>query len=140
MKPLEHTTLSRIQFKVDSGADLTTVSKKELVLLGYSYEWIEKNIQTDLKHTLSRAGGKPQPAYYIQITASNILGRELVNWPFYIRKERHLDFPNLLGINILTYFNFSFNYEEWYLYIETVTNPKKSLPMLPNQSVCEITV
>jgi hypothetical protein len=123
---------------VDSGADLTTISKKELVLLGYSYEWIEHNIHTDFAHTLSRAGGKPQPACYIQIPTSNILGRELTNWPFYIRQERHLDFPNLLGINILSYFNFKFDYQEWCFYIESIAIPKNTLSMLSDQSICEI--
>jgi hypothetical protein len=56
MKPLENTVLSRVLFKVDSGADLTTISKKELILLGYSYEWIESHMVADLSRTLSRAG------------------------------------------------------------------------------------
>ena len=138
MKPSKQQTLSRVQFKVDTGADFTTISKKELVSLGYSYDWIEQNIKEDTNHTLSRAGGKPQSAYYIQISLSNILGRELINWPFYIRKEPHLDFPNLLGLNILTYFNFQFDYREWIFLIEHIVNPKYKLPMMVEQSIYDI--
>ena len=139
MKPSKYQALSRVQFKVDTGADFTTISKKELVSLGYSYDWIEQNIKEDPYHTLSRAGGKPQPAYYVQISLSNILGRELINWPFYIRKERHLDFPCLLGLNILTYFNFQFDYEKWIFSIKHIVNPKFKLPMLVEQTIYDIT-
>ena len=138
MKPNKRTTLSRVQFKVDTGADFTTISKKELVLLGYSYEWLEEHMKVDVTHTLSRAGGKPQPAYYIQITVSNILGRELLNWPFYIRKERDLDFPNLLGLNLLIYFNICFDYREWTFTIEHIDKPGNKIPMLPDQLICSL--
>jgi hypothetical protein len=138
MKPFENTVLSRVLFKVDSGADLTTISKKELLLLGYSYEWIESNMIADLTRTLSRAGGKAEPAHYIQVQVFNLLGRDLVNWPLYIRKERHLDFPNLLGINVLTFFKFTFDFENWDFFIEVIPKPKRSLPKLEGQTVFEL--
>jgi len=107
------------------------------LFLGYSYEWVDSHRVEDAARTISRAGGKPQPACYVQIPVANILGRELVNWPFYIRKEQHLDFPNLLGINILAHFNFRFDYEEWMFYIESIAKSKINLPMLSDQSICE---
>ena len=138
MKPYNDITLSQVRFKVDTGADLTTISKQELVYLGYSYEWIEKNTIESQSHTLARAGGNPHPACYVQIDIANVLGCELLNWPFYIRKEPNLDFPNLLGINILAHFDFSFNYSSWMFEIAYSKNPKNSLPMLSDQSIHEI--
>jgi hypothetical protein len=88
--------------------------------------------------TLSRAGGKPQPAYYVQIAISNIEGHTLVNWPFYIRKERQSDFSNLLGLNVLAYFNFRFDYKIWKFYIRPIATPKKIFSMLPDQSICDV--
>lgn len=139
MKPYKSVTLENIDFKVDTGADLTTIAKKELVRLGYSYQWIEKHIIESKNYTLSRAGGKAEPACYIQIPIANVLDRDLVNWPFYVRKENHLDFPNLLGINILTHFNFLFDYENWNFNIKSAQMPKKKLPMLSDQYIENLT-
>jgi hypothetical protein len=138
IKPLGSTVLAKALFKVDSGADLTTISKKELVLLGYSYDWIDAHIVADSSHMLSRAGGNAEPAYYLQLDVLNLLGREYVKWPLYVRKEKHLDFPNLLGVNMLTYYKFAFDYEQWTFLIERIPKPKRLLPMLNTQLVFDI--
>jgi predicted aspartyl protease len=138
IRPYEKRHLSEVQFKVDSGADLSTISKIHLIRIGYSYEWIEAHMIADLTHTLSRAGGTAEPAYYIKFDVINLLDKEFVNWPLYIRKERNVDFPNLLGINMLTYFNFQFDYEKWIFGIKSISQPKTKLPMLHNQSVHEV--
>jgi hypothetical protein len=44
----------------------------------------------------------------------------------------------LLGLNVLTYFNFRFDYRKWKFHIKPIATPKKLFPMLPNQSICEV--
>jgi predicted aspartyl protease len=127
--------LSYLQFKIDTGADLTTISKKDLMLLGYSHKWIEKNKVEEPARTLTSAGGKTQTACYIKMDTINILGRELIHWPLYIRKENEYDFPNLLGINVLSHFNLFFNFRDWVFKIENIIIPKKVLPVLPGQHI-----
>jgi len=48
IKPLSNSTMLPIEFKVDAGADNTTISKSDLVILGYDMAWIRQNkgIQT----------------------------------------------------------------------------------------------
>ena len=43
IKPLDDITLSKVRFKVDTGADRTTISKASLLQIGYSMDWINKN-------------------------------------------------------------------------------------------------
>jgi len=138
LKPFEGMTLERVRFKLDTGADLTTISKKELNVLGYSPEWIKENTVKEEKRTLSSAGGRSVTAYYVPILISNLFGRDFKKWPFYIRIEDDRDYPNLLGIDVLAHFNFSISYDSGFLEIEPASNPVIRLPMLEGQEVGEL--
>ena len=135
MKPLGSMRLEGVRFKLDTGADLTTISKKDLGALGYGAKWISKNAFEDYTHTLTSAGGKSMAAYYVLIPVSNLFGKDFRNWPFYILMEDDRDFPNLLGINVLSYFNFTFNYDAGYLGIEAAKKPVIKLPLIADQEV-----
>jgi hypothetical protein len=135
MKPYGSQTLERVHFKLDTGADLTTISKKELNVLGYSTEWIRENIVKEDKRKLSSAGGKGVTAYYVPIQIANLFGKDFRNWPFYIHVEEDRDFPNLLGIDMLAHFNFEFNFDTGYLGIEPAKNPLIKLPLMSGQEV-----
>ena len=138
LKPFNSKILESKEFKIDTGADLSTISKGYLIDLGYSKEWINKNIKLDPYSSLSRAGGEEEPAYFIQIANASILGLPLINWAFYIIPDWKYDFSNLLGINILLYFKFYFDYTTWKLNIRPERNPLNKLPLLLNQEVGEI--
>jgi len=137
MKPFDNLRLEKVQFKVDTGADLTTITKKELNVLGYTADWIKANTIKEEKRTISSAGGRNQHAYYVQIPISNLFGKDFKNWPFYIRIEDDRDFPNLLGLNVLTYFKFAFQYDIGYLEIEPLKDSIIKLPLKAEQEVNE---
>ena len=140
IKPHGQIAMRALQFKLDTGADLTTINKSDLKLLGYNEEWISTNLQKDESHTISRAGGVKESAYYLIIPTANILGRELRNWPFYIRPEKDKNFPNLLGINVLSHFNFAFDYDNGYLSIGLAKNPVIRLPLFIGQEIGELSI
>ena len=52
---------------MNTGADLTTINKSDLILLGYSEDWINAYLQKDEMRSISRAGGVKELAYYITI-------------------------------------------------------------------------
>ena len=139
MKPYSGTILGRLVFKLDTGADLTTISKKELQVLGYTTEWIAENAVKEDNRMLISAGGKSMSAHYVNIPISNVFGKDLINWPFYILIDKDRDFPNLLGINVLSHFNFMFSYDTGYLEINPATAPIVKLPMNDGQEICEYT-
>ena len=99
VKPLDSLRLESVRYKLDTGADLTTISKKDLNILGYGVQWIEKNTVKDEAHMLSSAGGRSVTAYYVQIPIVNLFGKDFRNWPFYIHVEADRDFPNLLVVH-----------------------------------------
>ena len=134
--PYDRIILLNIEFQVDTGADLTTINKSLLTTrLGYPKEWIMANAVRDAKRTISRAGGKKEPAWYVVIPIANVLGRDLKNWPFYIRIEDDRDYPSLLGIDVLSHFNFTINYGKGYFSAEPEINPAISIPMLSGQEI-----
>ena len=83
IKPLGKTILAPIEFKVDTGADLTTISKEDLVYLGYDIAWINNNaiVFKDEEKPTTASGDKIN-AGYVRLPIINILGYEGKEWPF----------------------------------------------------------
>lgn len=124
IKPYDSHVLEHVMFKLDTGADLTTISKADLELLGYTPDWIVSNTKISEEREVASAGGNFEKARYIQIPKANFLGRDLVNWPFHIRSEAGKDYRNLLGIDVLSNFDFSFKFSEGILQIIPISNIK----------------
>jgi len=125
-------------FKLDTAAGITTISKKSLKQLGYDDDWVKSNTTIGPIKEVSSAGGKYEPAYCVVLPVSTILGKTLNNWPFYIRPEDDRDYRNLLGVDILSHFEFTFSYKVGCVKIEPIDDPYIEFPMLPNQSIDEL--
>jgi len=107
IKPQDDITLDTLDFKVDTGADATTISKASLDKFGYDMGWIKQNavmFKDDAKPTT--ASGDKINAGYVQLLLINILGYEGKFWPFQIIMDDNRDFRNLLGRDLLTGFNY----------------------------------
>ena len=110
IKPLNGITMSPVDFKVDTGADFTTISKVHLQILGYSKVWINQNIIMTKGATV--ASGDQVRTGVVQMPIINILGYEAHNWPFLIMADDDKDFRNLLGRDLLSGFNYTFNNDD----------------------------
>jgi len=116
--------LKDVVFKVDTGADFSTISKNALHELGYNNDWISENKEFGAT-SASGASGEKLEAYFVRLPVINIFGIEGVDYPFGILldKEENLpkpscrgceyteakkvDFRPLLGNDILSCFNIS---------------------------------
>lgn len=107
-KPYGDTIMRAVHMKVDTGADLTTLSKEKLYDLGYDSEWIKENAITGDKYNLITAAGDIEIVGLVQIPLVNILGYEADNWPFRIAMDEKRDFHNLLGRDLLAGFDYTF--------------------------------
>lgn len=139
MKPLDGVTLSPIEFKVDTGADTTTISKYALGVLGYSMDWIKQNaviLKEEDKPTT--AAGHKINAGYVQLPLINILGYEGKNWTFQIVMDENQDFRNLLGRDLLTGFNYQFDNDNDIFTISHTKMFKPRYKFLPKQEINEI--
>ncbi|MCL2225454.1 MAG: retropepsin-like domain-containing protein [Defluviitaleaceae bacterium] len=139
IKPQGDITMSDTFFKVDTGADKTTVSKQDLMDLGYDMEWIKQNavIYEDEQKPTTAAGDKIN-AGYIQLPLINILGYEGRNWVFQIIMDEDQDFRNLLGRDLLTGFNYNFDNDGDTFSISRTKVFKPRYEFLPKQEINEI--
>jgi len=138
IRPKEKLIYRRILFKLDTGAGITTISKASLNSLGYGDEWIKTNTVIGPIKEVSSAGREFEPAYCVVLPLSTLFGKTLRNWPFYIRPEDDRDYRNLLGVDIFSYFDFTFSYRTGHLNIEPIENPVVKYPMLTDQGIDEL--
>lgn len=131
--------MSPVAFKVDTGADATTISKLSLKKLGYDDTWIQQNtIIFQEKDKPTTASGDKIDAGYIQLPIINVLGYEGRYWPFQIILEEKQDFRNLLGRDLLTGFNYCFDNDEDIFTIERADRFKPRYQFLDNQEINEL--
>ena len=109
-KPLNTQTMLPFRFKIDTGADSSTISKEDLQDLGYSIKEINEGIIQ--RGLVTLANNTTIEAGTIQIPLINILSYECKQWPFTIIVEEGKDFKNLLGRDLLAGFNYTFNNDE----------------------------
>ena len=139
VKPNDNITLFPVEFKVDTGADFTTISKISLIKLGYSKDWIDKNMVVHKDEDMpTTASGDKINAGYIQLPLINILGYEGKQWPFQVILDDTKDFRNLLGRDLLTGFNYSFNNDEDVFTIAGAKEFKPLFSFLPGQQINEV--
>jgi hypothetical protein len=141
VKPLSGITLRKTFFKVDTGADTTTISKKDLQKLGYDMDWIKQNVVVyEDEHKPTTASGEKINAGYVQLPIINILGYEGRNWAFQVIMDEKQDFRNLLGRDLLTGFNYTFDNDEDVFSIARTKTFKPRYKFLPQQEINEIAV
>jgi predicted aspartyl protease len=141
IKPINDTTMRPISFKVDTGADKTTISRYHLFLLGYGAEWLKQNVvMYEDKEKPTTASGEKISAGYVQLPLINILGYEGKNWSFQVILDEKHDFRNLLGRDLLTGFNYSFDNDADVFSISRTKTFKPRYEFLPNQEIHELHV
>jgi predicted aspartyl protease len=139
IKPQDTITLLPIDFKVDTGADTTTISKLSLAKIGYDMDWIKQNVvifKDEDKPTT--ASGDKINAGYVQLPLINLLGYEGKHWPFQIIIDENQDFRNLLGHDLLTGFNYWFNNDDDKFTIDRAKTFKPRYKFLSDQEINEI--
>lgn len=139
IKPKDDITLYSVVFKVDTGADITTISKNTLMDLGYNMDWIIQNtVAFEDKDKPTTAAGDKINAGYITLPLINILGYEGKHWPFQIIIDENQDFRNLLGRDLLVGFNYEFNNDDGKFTITRTKNFKPQYKFLQDQEINEV--
>ena len=133
IKPYNDTTMLPVDFKVDTGADFTTISKVRLNHLGYNMVWINKNAEKSGSATT--ASGEYVEIAVVRIPMFNFLGYEARNWPFVILPNKDKDFRDLLGRDLLTGFNYTFNNDDDIFQIAMAREFKPRFDFLPGQEI-----
>ena len=122
-----------IAFKIDTGADVSTLSKSNLHTLGYDDEWIKANI-TATSQTISVASGVKANFCYVRLPLLNFYGYEAIDWPFAVLLGK-LDYRPLLGLDLLGGFNFNLDNDNDCFTLKRTRAFKRRRPFLPNQEI-----
>lgn len=139
IKPMNKLLMKLVNFKVDTGADTSAISKLDLVKLGYNMDWIRNNVVIFAdKDKPVVASGEKVSAGYIQLPLINIFGYEGKNWPFQVIVDEDKDFRNLLGRDLLTGFNYQFNNDDDIFSISMAKTFKPRYTLLPGQEIHEL--
>lgn len=111
IRPKDALTMRSIDYKVDSGANRTTISAMELLKLGFDEDWIKSSgrlLSGNARPTL--ASGLPvDGCYLITLPEIRIVDWVGYNWPF--MTSLSLPFRFLLGTDSMQFFNWNFDYE-----------------------------
>ena len=128
IKPYDSLLMKDIKFKVDTGADFSTISKSALRDLGFSDDWIEENKEPVATST-TVASGEEVVSYNIRLPLINIYGIEGTDYPFGILMDKEvylpkptckgcgfteakkLDYRPLLGNDILSCFKVAIDWD-----------------------------
>jgi hypothetical protein len=127
-------TMAFIEYKVDTGANRTAISRDLLNNLGYDDSWIRtgKLLIGDDRPTV--ATGEPiDDCYNVALPEIHIGGCVGYNWPFLTSLSKQ--FRYLLGTDTMRFFNWEFNYERDTCRFELIPGMRKTLFNQKEQSI-----
>ena len=127
-------TMIRADYKVDTGANCTTISNKWLKEFGYDEAWIKsgKLLKGDARPTV--ASGLPVDDCYEVILPEIHIGDWVgYNWP--VITSLSVPFKFLLGTDSMQFFNWNFDYENSVCRFDLIPGKRKLLFNQKEQSI-----
>jgi len=134
IRPHNAQTMEIVSYKVDTGANCTTISKERLLGLGYDENWIKSGRRLKGGETPTAATGLPIADCY-EVTLPEIRIGDWVgyNWPFITSLSA--SFKLLLGTNSMQFFNWNFNYGMGFCEFALIPGKRKILFNNVEQSI-----
>ena len=134
IKPNGITTMQSATYKVDSGANCTTISRDELLKLGYDENWIRKGKHLVGENAPTVASGIPIEDCYEVILPEIRIGDWVgYNWP--VLTSLSVPFKFLLGTDSMRFFNWHFDYESGICRFDLIQGKRKLLFNHEEQSI-----
>jgi hypothetical protein len=126
--------MKHVLFKVDSGANRTTLNCEFLYLLGYDENWIKSGtlLENDARPTLA-SGFVIDDCYQVILPEIHIGDWVGYNWPALTSPS--VPFKFLLGTDSMQFFNWNFNYESGFCKFGLIPNKRKILFNNKEQSI-----
>ena len=134
VKPNNSPSMERVRYKVDTGANCTTIGRKRLSELGYDENWIQsgKLLVGDERPTV--ASGLPVDDCYEVILPEICIGDWVgYNWP--VLTSLSAPFKFLLGTDSMRFFNWHFDYENGVCRFDIIPGKRKLLFNQKEQSI-----
>ena len=110
IRPNSSRAMLHTEYKVDTGANCTTIGSKRLLELGYSEDWIKSGKLLEGEGRPTLASGLPVDDCYEVILPEIRIGEWVgYNWP--VLTSLSVPFKYLLGTDSMQFFNWHFDYE-----------------------------
>ena len=128
-------SMAYLQYKVDTGANRTTISREFLHDLGYGDDWIMRygELLTGGARPTVATGETIDDCYIVTLDEINIGDCVGYNWPFLTSLS--VQFRNLLGTDTMRFFNWVMDYEQWNCRYELIPGKRKLLFNQKEQSM-----
>jgi len=134
------TKMVSASYKVDSGANLTTISRKTLKDMGYDESWVKKGQQLKSGECPTVATGDDVPeCYKVILPHISIGGYVGYNWEVIVTLSPKIDFRNLLGTNSMNFFNWTFDYANDECRFVLIPQKRRTLFNQEEQSIHSVT-
>jgi len=121
-------------YKVDTGANCTTINKDWLLELGYDENWIRagKRLEGNARPTVA-SGLRLDDCYNVILPEIHIGGWVGYNWP--VLTSLSLPFKFLLGTDSMQFFNWNFDFDSNVCRFDLITGKRKVLFNQKEQSI-----
>ena len=127
-------TMFSERYKVDTGANCTTISNDWLFELGYDEDWIKSGKRLEGSARPTVASGLPlDDCYGVILPEINIGGWVGYNWP--VLTSLSVPFKFLLGADSMQFFNWHFDYEKGVCRFDLIPGKRKLLFNKKEQSI-----
>jgi hypothetical protein len=134
IKPKSGLTMEAVPYKVDTGANCTTINYSRLYQLGFDEAWIKSGrLLTGEARPTVASGVYVEDCYQVTLPEIHIGDYVGYNWPFIT--SLNVDFKFLLGTDSLRFFNWTFDYENNVCRFELIPGKRE---ILFNQAVQSI--
>ena len=134
IKPRYQSTMKAVTYKIDTGANCTTISHKQLLQLGFDHTWIKSGRALDGEESPTVASGNPVHDCYEVILPEIHIGDYVgYNWPFITSLSDSFRF--LLGTDTMLFFNWTFNYEHGLCTFSLIPGKRRLLFNSKEQSI-----
>ena len=121
-------------YKVDSGANCTTINIDWLLELGFNEDWIKAGRRLEGNARPTVASGLPMDDCYEIVLPEIHIGDWVgYNWP--VLTSLSLPFKYLLGTDSMQFFNWTFDYENGVCKFELIPGRRKLLFNHKEQSI-----
>ena len=134
IKPLHSSSMIPYLYKVDTGANCTTIGYKHLFDLGYTEAWIKsgRHLSGDARPTVA-SGYRLDDCYVVVLPEIHIGDYVGYNWPF--MTSLSVPFKFLLGTDTMQFFNWTFDYKNWVCKFDLIPDMRKILFNSKEQSI-----
>ena len=128
-----------LSYKVETGANRTTISRDWLHALGYDDAWITsgKLLEGDERPTVA-TGDPIENCYRIALPEIHIGGYVGYNWPFLVSLNKNIQFRLLFGTDSMQFFNWGLDYEKGVCSFELISDKRVMLFNSAEQSIHSI--